>query len=166
MRDREEGVHRLKTGDTTGWLDGVARVCVNQPQRLPLRYGGSVEQAVAAVARFAVEWTDLILPDLDTRPEFLEAEVQALRIGDVWLAANPSELFTTLGLEVRRRWEHEDLFMLSYSNGSIGYLPDAFEIERRGYAAIQSPKFTGQFPFTRESGRAMVEGMMAALEAT
>ena len=120
---------------------------------------------MAAVARFAVEWTERILPDLDTRPEIIAAEVQALRIGNLRLVANPSELFSTLGLEVRRRSPHEDLFMLSYSNGSICYLPDAFEIERRGYAAIQSPKFTGQFPFIRESGNVMVEGMLAALAA-
>ena len=163
MRDREEGLYRLKTGDTTGWLEGVARVCVNLPERLPSRYGGSVEKAVAAVSRFAVEWTDAILPDLETRPETLEAEAQALRIGDVWLVANPSELFTTLGLEVRRHWPSEDLFMLSYSNGSIGYLPDAYEVERRSYAAIQSPKFTGQFPFTKASGPALVDGLVAAL---
>jgi hypothetical protein len=164
LRDREEGLHRLKTGDTTGWLDGVARVCVNQPERLPLRYGGSLEKAVAAVSRFAVEWTDQILPDLENRADSLECEVQAIRIGDVWFAANPSELFTTLGLEVRRRWPHDDLFMLGYSNGSIGYLPDAFEIQRGGYAAVQSPKFTAQFPFTAESGKAMIEGTMRILD--
>jgi len=166
MRDREEGLHRLKTGDTTGWLDGVARVCVNLPDRLPLRYGGSAEKAVAAVSRFAVEWTDRILPELDTRPETLECEVQAIRIGDVYVAANPSELFTTLGLEVRHQRSSQDLFMLSYSNGSIGYLPDAFDIERRSYAAIQSPKFTAQFPFTKESGPVMVRGMIEALIQT
>jgi hypothetical protein len=163
-RDREEGLHRLKTGDTTGWLKGVARTVVNLPERLPLRYGGSVEKAVEAVSRFAVEWTADILPVLDSRPETLEAEVQALRIGDVWLVANPAELFTTLGLEVRRRWTEDDLFMLSYANGSIGYLPDAHDIERRTYAAIQSPKFTGQFPFTAESGKVMVDAMLAALK--
>ena len=164
MRDRQEGLHRLKTGDTTGWLNGLARVCVNQPERLPLRYGGSVEKAVAAVARFAVEWTDDILPVLDSRPEGLETEVQTIRIGDVFFCAHPAELFTTLGLDLRRRWNRDDLFMLGYANGSIGYLPDTHEIERRGYAAIQSPKFTGQFPFTRESGSAMVGGLLAALE--
>jgi len=166
MRDREEGLHRLETGDTHGWLDGVARVCVNLPQRLPLRYGGSIEKAVAAVSRFAVEWTDRILPELDTRPETLQCEVQAIRIGDVYLAANPSELFTTLGLEVRRQWPSQDLLMLSYSNGSIGYLPDAYDIERRSYAAIQSPKFTAQFPFTNDSGPAMVSGMIRCLGET
>ena len=166
MREREEGLHRLKTGDTTGWLDGVAKVIVNYPHRLPLRYGGSVEKAVAAVSRFAVEWTDEILPVLDTRPETLDAEVQALRIGDVWFAASPCELFTTLGLDARHRWPHGDLFMPAYSNGSIGYMPDAFEIARGGYAANTSPKFTGQFPFTPESGRALVSGMIGALTLT
>jgi hypothetical protein len=166
MRDREEGLYRLKTGDTTGWLEGIARVCVNQPERLPLRYGGSVAKTVAAISRFAVEWTDLILPEFESRAEVLETEIQALRIGDVWIAANPSELFTTLGLDLRHRWPGKDLLMLSYSNGSTGYLPDALEIERRGYAAIQSPKFTGQFPFIPESGQVMVDGMASALDET
>jgi len=166
MGEREEGLHRLKTGNTTGWLDGIAKVIVNQPERLPLRYGGSVERAAAAVSRFAVEWTDEVLPVLESRAETVAAEVQALRIGDVWFAANPSELFTTLGLEVRRRWVPEDLFMLGYSNGSIGYLPDAFEVARGGYAAATSPKFTGQFPFTAESGEAMVQGLLEVLGRT
>jgi hypothetical protein len=113
-----------------------------------------------------VEWTDLILPEFESRAEVLETEIQALRIGDVWIAANPSELFTTLGLDLRHRWPGKDLLMLSYSNGSTGYLPDALEIERRGYAAIQSPKFTGQFPFIPESGQVMVDGMASALDET
>ncbi len=164
LRDREEGLHRLKTGDTTGWLTGLACSCVNQPERLFLRYGGSVEKAVQAVARFGVEWTDDILPVLDTRPEVLDAEIQVIRVGDVCFAANPSELFTSFGLELRRRFPGRELFLLGYSNGSIGYLPDEFEIQRRGYAAIQSPKFTGQFPFTPQSGPALVDALTSALE--
>lgn len=164
-KDREEGLHRLKTGDTAGWLDGIARTMVNLPARLPLRYGGSVEKAVAAVSRFAVEWADEMLPVFETLPESLEAEVQALRIGDVWLAANPSELFTSLGLNVRQNWSHDDLFMLGYSNGSIGYLPDAEEAKNRTYASIQSPKFMGQFPFTEKSGEVMVSALLDSLNA-
>ena len=123
-----------------------------------------MDKAAAAVARFAVEWTDDMLPRLDAMPETLDAPVMALRIGDVLVAAHPAELFTSWGLELRRRWANDDLFVLGYSNGSIGYMPDAPEIERGGYAAIQSPKFTGQFPFTAESGPALVDGMLTALE--
>ncbi len=164
LRDREEGLHRLETGDTSGWLEGLARVCVNQPQRLPLRYGGSVAKAVAAIARFGVEWTADMLPQLESQPETLSIEAQALRIGDVFIAAHPAELFTSLGLDLRRRWPKEDLLVLGYANGSIGYLPDAAEIERGGYAALQSPRFTGQFPFTADSGPALVNGLLQALE--
>jgi len=166
MPEREEGLYRLKTGDTTGWLEGMARVIVGAPQRLPLRYGGSVEQAVAAISRFAVEWTDQILPELDSRPERLDAEVQAIRIGDAYLAAHGAELFSTLGLGLRQDWPHDDLFVLGYSNGNIGYMPDEYDVQRRSYAAITSPKFTGQFPFTPVSGPALIEGIKEALRAT
>jgi hypothetical protein len=166
MQERQEGLYRLQTGDTTGWLDGLGRVIVNRPQRLPERYGGSVERAVAAVARFAVEWTDHMLPDLDTRPERLETEVQAIRVGDVYFAAHAAELFSTLGLALRHRWPHNDLFVLGYSNGRIGYMPDEYDIARRGYGAYTSPRFTCQFPFTADSGPALVEGLKEALQRT
>ena len=166
MRDREEGLYRIRSGDTTGWLEGLGRSCVNLPERLPSRYGGSVERTVAALARFAVEWTEEILPDLEARPEVLEVEVQALRVGDTWFAAHPAELFTSLGLDLRAGWPHEELFVLGYANGSVGYLPDEPEIARGGYAAVQSPKFTGQFPFTADSGRVLVGGLLEALEET
>jgi len=162
-RDREEALHRLKTGDTKDWLTGFARVIVTYPDRLPKRYGGSVEKTVAAVSRFGVEWTEAILPNLNSRPELIETEVQAMRIGDLWLVAHSSELFSSLGLELRRRWPHPDLFMLGYSNGAIGYLPDAYDVARKSYAANQSPKFTGQFPFVENSGDAMVAGLEQAL---
>lgn len=159
-RDREEALYRLKTGDTKDWRHGFARVIVTYPDRLPLRYGGSVERTVAAVCRFGVEWTDAVLPNLDSRPEWLDTEVQAIRLGDAWFCANSSELFSTLGLEVRHRWPVENLFILGYSNGSIGYLPDAYDVKRKSYAADQSPKFTGQFPFIERSCDVMVNGLV------
>jgi len=166
MREREEGLYRLQTGDTAGWLDGIVRCAVNEPKRLPQRYGGSVERAVAAVSRFAVEWTDQVLPELDTRPERLDTEVQAFRIGDAYFAAHGAELFSSLSLNLRRSWPHDDLFVIGYSNETIGYLPDEYDVARRTYAAISSPKFTGQFPFTADSGPALVEGLRETLQRT
>jgi len=165
LRVREEGEHRLRTGDTNGWLDGFARVIVNHPARLPERYGGDVGRAVKAVARFAVEWATKALRDLDDRPETLTTEAQAIGVGDAWLTANGSELFTTLALDLRRRWPHDDLMIAGYANDSIGYVPDAHDVERRTYAAWQSPRFKDQFPFTAASGPALVRGMLDALDA-
>jgi hypothetical protein len=164
QRDREEAEYRLRTGDTTGWLDGLARACVNYPHKLPERYGGDVGRTVQAVSRFGVEWTNDALRDLETRPETLTTEVQAVRVGDACLVTNGSELFTTLALETRGQWGRDDLMIVGYANGSIGYMPDAYDIDRRSYAATQSPKFKNQFPFTPASGPALVQGMLDALQ--
>jgi hypothetical protein len=165
MRDREEAEYRLRTGDATGWLDGFARVIVNHPARLPERYGGDVTKAVRAVSRFAMEWSDHTVADLESRPETLATEVQALHVGDAWLASNGSELFTTLALDLRRRWPHDDLMIAGCANDSIGYVPDAHDVELRSYAAWQSPRFKDQFPFTAACGPALVQGMLDALDA-
>jgi len=45
-------------------------------------------------------------------------------------------------------------------------MPDKYDVQRRSYAAITSPKFTGQFPFTAESGPALIGGIKEVLRAT
>jgi hypothetical protein len=74
-------------------------------------------------------------------------------------------LFTTLALETRQQWGRDDLMIVGYANDSIGYMPDAYDIDRRSYAATQSPKFKNQFPFTPASGSALVQGMLDALQS-
>jgi len=159
----KEGKHRLSTGDTSGWLEGIASTMVGLPARLPERYGGSVERAVEAVARFAVRWGEDVLPKLDQLAETRAAEFQAMRIGDVWMVANPSELFSSLALEIRRRWPHSDLFILGYSNGGLSYLPDAYEVDRKTYASVHVPKAVRACPFTRDAGMVAVAESVAVL---
>jgi len=87
-----------------------------------------------------------------------------LRFGDLYVAAHGSELFSSFSLDLRRRWPHADLMAEVYANDSLSYMPDAHDVERCTYAAAESPKFTGHFPFTAESGGRLVDGMLAALE--
>jgi len=162
LRDREEGLHRLATGDTTGWLGGIARVCVNQPERLPLRYGGSVEKAVAAIARFAVAWTDLIEAELDTRPETLETEIQALRVGDVWFAAHAQNCSRPSGW----KFAHAGRATISSCWASATAASATCRTLTTSSAAATPPsnhQVHRQFPFTNASGPAMVTGLLDAL---
>ena len=157
--DRVEAEQRLRDHDVTGWRESIGRVMTNRPDDMVARHGGDEWKAVEAMCRFNRTWTDLILRDLDTRPERLETEIQALRIGELAIVSNSSEFFTTLAQEVRAIVRTPHLILACYANGRIGYLPDAHDVERRTYAAYQSPKYCNQFPFTEKSGPEMVRAM-------
>jgi hypothetical protein len=164
QRDRQEAERRLQTRDASHWRETIGRSMTNRPDDMVKRHGGDEVKAVMAMARFHVEWTNKILLDLETRPEFLETEVQTLRLGDLYITANSSEFFSPFALDVRRRSAAPELMVACYANGRIGYLPDAHDIQARSYAGYQSPKYCNQFPFTEESGPAMCEAMLRTVE--
>ncbi len=164
--DRIEAEHRLATGNIAGWRTGIGRVMTNRPDDMIARHGGDEAKAVRAMARFNVEWTSQMLVDYETRPEWLETEVQAVRVGDLTIVSNASEFFSSLALDVRGRAAAPELMIACYANGRIGYMPDAHDVERRTYAAFQSPKYCNQFPFTAASGPAMCDTMVEATSQT
>jgi hypothetical protein len=126
------------------------------------RHGGNEWHAVRAMCRFSLAWT-FAMQDREHRPETLQTEVQALRVGDMAIVANSSEPFSAQALDVRNRLGLAHLMFVGYANGRIGYMPDAHDVAARSYAAYQSPKYCNQFPFTVESGPAMCDAMVAAV---
>lgn len=162
--DQAEARRRLEQKDVSGWRESIGRAMTNRPDDMVARHGGDEWKAVEAMCRFNVEWTELMERDLETRPEKNLTEIQALRIGDFGFVTNSTEFFTTLALDVRARSPLPFLILSCYSNGRIGYMPDAHDVERKSYAAYQSPKYCNQFPFTENSGPAMVDAMVERLE--
>jgi hypothetical protein len=63
--------------------------------------------------------------DMRTRRDIpLQAEVQAIAIGDAAIVANPFELFNGPGLQIRRASPSSGAtLVLGYSNDYLGYLP-------------------------------------------
>jgi len=158
--DRREAQERMQSGDISGWRESIGRVMTNRPDDMIARHGGDERKAVAAMCRFNLEWTEQMLSDYRERPETLTTEVQAVRIGDLTLLANSCEFFTTLSQDVRARALSAEVMIACYANGRIGYMPDAHDVERKTYAAYQSPKYCNQFPFTAESGPALCDAML------
>ena len=136
----------------------------NRPEDMVVRHGGDEAKAVKAMCRFQTEWTDLMLQDVDFRSEILQTEVQAIRIGPLTIVANSSEFFSPFAMAVRQQSGLEHLMIACYSNGRIGYLPDAYDIDAKSYAGRQSPKYCNQFPFTANSGPVMCLAMVKAIE--
>lgn len=75
-------------------------------------------------------------------PPFLEkikkektnrAEIQILRIGDIYLIGIPGELFVETGLEIKRKFHPVTVCIVGYSNGMVGYIPTEEAFLRGGY---------------------------------
>jgi len=53
----------------------------------------------------------------------VEGEVMSLRFGDVALTTAPGEIFSQIGVEIKRRSPIPNTLFAGYANGSIGYMP-------------------------------------------
>jgi hypothetical protein len=49
--------------------------------------------------------------------------LQAIRIGDLGIVANPCETFVEIGLEVKKKSPFKHTFTIELANGYNGYLP-------------------------------------------
>lgn len=81
------------------------------------------------------------LPDLYARetlkmaeyPDTVTLKLQAIRIGELGIVAIPCEVFTEIGLELKRRSPLKPTFTVELANGYNGYLPTPQQHEWAGY---------------------------------
>ena len=59
--------------------------------------------------------------------------LQALRIGDVGIAAIPCEVFVEIGLDLKKNSPRKPSFTISLANGYNGYLPTVEHFQLGGY---------------------------------
>ncbi|MGH9341936.1 MAG: neutral/alkaline non-lysosomal ceramidase N-terminal domain-containing protein [Acidobacteriota bacterium] len=70
---------------------------------------------------------------LSEYPEKVPMILQALRIGDLGIAAIPCEVFAEIGLELKEKSPFETTFTFSLANGYNGYLPPPERHKLGGY---------------------------------
>jgi hypothetical protein len=66
-------------------------------------------------------------------PEKVKVIVQAVRVGDLAIVANPCETFAEIGLEVKRKSPFKHTFTIELANGYSGYLPTPEQHNLGGY---------------------------------
>jgi len=94
------------------------------------------------------------------RGEVRSTWIQAIRIGDVAVVGAPGELFTALGIEIKRRSPFPRTLVVGIANDSIGYIPDAAGFDLGGYQV-----WTGFHSLVaRGTGEALVDACVGLLE--
>jgi hypothetical protein len=66
-------------------------------------------------------------------PDTVPVTLQALRLGDLSIAAIPCETFVEIGLELKAFREGQPHFTISLANGYNGYLPTPEQHKLGGY---------------------------------
>ncbi len=66
-------------------------------------------------------------------PVQVEVPLQVFRIGDLGITAIPFEVFTEMGLDIKKKAPFSKAFTISLANGSFGYLPTPAQHKLGGY---------------------------------
>lgn len=96
-------------------------------------------------------------------PASVRLEVQGFRIGDVFLACFPGQLFGSWGLALRRRWPDDRLLIVNQANGHAGYFPSRDAWDTGGYEVRSAFMFNSDLPapMTWEAGKRLIETALA-----
>ena len=70
---------------------------------------------------------------LSKYPSQVPAIIQVIRIGDLGICAIPCEVFTEIGLELKKKSPLKQTFTISLANGYNGYLPTPEQHKLGGY---------------------------------
>ena len=80
-------------------------------------------------------------------PDFLDAEIAAIVLGDRVFVTGPFETFSRINVELAKRIS-KDCFAVGYTNGCYGYLPDEAAYDEGGYEN-NAYLWYRNFPFQR-----------------
>lgn len=96
-------------------------------------------------------------------PDTAQLEVQGFRIGDVFLACFPGQLFGSWGLELRRRWPDDRLVIVNQANAHAGYFPSKAGWDGGGYEVRSAFMFNSDLPapMTWKAGQRLIDTAIA-----
>ncbi len=91
----------------------------------------------------------------------MRAEIQAVRIQDLLILANPGELFFTFSEQISNLFSGWKVWVTGYTDDFIGYFPtpDRYNVEsgRFSYPAYFVPMIKGDFRFREDVGDILVQ---------
>jgi hypothetical protein len=136
----------LKTRRPTPEMVARAREILARPPGAPPPKGGHARDV--PYARRTIQMND--------GPAEISVPLQVVRIGELAIAAIPFEVFTEIGLEIKKRSPFRAAFTISLGNGSHGYLPTARHHKLGGYET-----WLGTNRVEVQAAAKIVEGILA-----
>ena len=101
----------------------------NDPEKGELRIAKTDLQGALVQKKFAS-----IIKELENN-----IKINICNIGNIVIITIPGELFSKLGMEIKKCSPFKETIVATYSNGYIGYIPDKNAYEEKGYESLSTP---------------------------
>jgi hypothetical protein len=85
-------------------------------------------------------------------------EIQALKLGDIYVLGLPGEILIEVGLDIKERAGLENLFIVTICNDSIGYVCHSRAYDEGGYESVAGTNLA------KGAGEIMVKEALSLLE--
>ena len=118
-------------------------------------------------AQFRLDSANAVLARFDRPPlERKTIEIQAARLGEVILLANPGETFQVFGQRAVESFPQFHVMVAGYANDYVGYIPtaDRYSFEKLNalsYPAYFTPWICGEFRYREDVGEVLVSEMIS-----
>ena len=67
-----------------------------------------------------------------------EVDLQCIAVGSIYFIGLPGEIFVEIGFDIVNRARRDNLFIMSMTNGSVGYIPVKIAYKQGGYESNSS----------------------------
>ena len=135
--------------DRLTYLSDVDLGCALQPVRLPCRRSTDeqvvwakqvVEKPADPTKDFTMDRVEAVrvMRVHEMEKDYIPAEVQVLRVGEVAIVGFPSEMFVEWAMQLREDAPLRYTFPIDLANGSVGYIPTRQAFENGGYEPVSS----------------------------
>ena len=97
-----------------------------------------VETSEGAKIRIAHQKHSLELKEAIDGQTTEEIDLQCIAVGSIYFVGLPGEIFVEIGFDIVERAQQENLFIMSMTNGSVGYIPIEIAYKQGGYESNSS----------------------------
>jgi len=111
-------------------------------------------------AYIPIEWAQEALDVVESagEVEYIDMEIQALRMNDAVLVAIPGEVFVDVGLNIKQSSPYPYTFIVEMANGATCYLPTSKAFEEGGYEVGFASQVYGTYLLKPEVQSVVAEG--------
>ncbi len=97
-----------------------------------------IETSEAAPVRVLHQKCSLALKEAINGQTTDEIDLHCIAVGSIYFIGLPGEIFVEIGFDIVNRVQQENVFVMSMTNGSIGYIPVKIAYKQGGYESNSS----------------------------